>query len=421
MVATTLLSVAPQGVWSQSTVDAYMDSLASCRHRMDSIYSVRTSDSTFIADGLSVDGKYYRLFTPLTFYHQSAPKALSIHRDGYIDEADDAVDEALMHVYLTRPDLVASTESELIETGGIRSDFDVEVKEDINLTEMVDVTIPEEEVAIEEAEVEVTKPNFWTLKGDTYFQFLQNYFSDNWYAGGENSYSMVASLTLEANYNNQSKIKFENKLELKLGFQSSQSDSVHKFKTNNDLIRYTGLFGIQATKRWYYSLQLLAYTQFSRSFESNDETVYSDFLSPLTVNVGLGMSYEVSALDAKLTGNVNISPISYNLKYVDRLALAEDNGIDAGHHSQSDWGSQLTADLTWKFNDKLSWKTRFYFYTSYDNTLFEWENTLTITILKGISANLFVHPRFDDSVDRDDDLGYWQFKEYCSLGFSYEF
>ena len=49
----------------------------------------------------------------------------------------------------------------------------------------------------------------------------------------------------------------------------------------------------------------------------------------------------------------------------------------------------------------------------------EWENTFTFVVNKYISTNLFLYPRFDDGVKRDDKYGYFQFKEYVSLGFSY--
>jgi hypothetical protein len=51
----------------------------------------------------------------------------------------------------------------------------------------------------------------------------------------------------------------------------------------------------------------------------------------------------------------------------------------------------------------------------------EWENTFTLQVSKYISAQLFVYPRFDDTTKRDEDLGYWQLKEYSSIGFNYVF
>lgn len=71
--------------------------------------------------------------------------------------------------------------------------------------------------------------------------------------------------------------------------------------------------------------------------------------------------------------------------------------------------------------EMLKWKTRLYGYTSYERAELEWENTFTLQFNKWISAQLFVYPRFDDGVTRDDHHGYWQFKEYISIGFQYSF
>ena len=231
---------------------------------------------------------------------------------------------------------------------------------------------------------------------------------------------MVGQVTLSANYNNKSGVQLENILELKLGFLTSPSDTVHKFKTNNDLIRYTGRLGLQASKKWYYTLQLLAYTQFARGYKSNDKRVYSDFMSPFNLNIGLGMTYNLSAFDGKLTGKVNLSPFSYSWKYIDRKDLCAHYGI-GDHHAMDDFGSQITSEIAWKLSNIMLWKSRFYFYTTYSRAEMEWENTFQINLSKYISTNIFVYPRFDDSVGRDRDLGSWQFREYCSLGLSYAF
>lgn len=380
-----------------------------------------------------VDGRYYKLFAPLTFYHSVASNQLSIASDDP-DEVSQAIDNALMHVYLSRPDLIEVTETEQQESGTLRQDIiEQPIVQQVEMVEQAE-PMPEAPQA-EPVEVVIEKPKFWTRKGDFYLQFMQNYVSGNWYKGGESNYSAVGSLTLEANYDNKSKWKWDNKLEMKLGFQTSRTDSVHSFKANEDLFRYTGKVGLQAAKKWYYTLQVLAYTQFSRGFKSNDIRTFSDFMSPLNISIGLGMDYKVEWLDKKLTGTVNISPLAVNYRYVDRSAFRKKNdinttdfdwfpsryGIDDGKHHLTDFGSQVTASLEWKINDNVTWKTRFYGFTSYHRAELEWENTFALRVSKYITANLFLFPRFDDSNKWDDKLGYWQFKEYSSLGFSYNF
>jgi hypothetical protein len=264
---------------------------------------------------------------------------------------------------------------------------------------------------------------------------MQNYVSDNWYKGGESTYSLLGSFTAEANYDNRGKWKWDNKLEAKLGFLTAKSDSLHKWKSNEDLLRLTSKVGLQATKRWYYTLSLLAWTQFARGLKSNDHRTYSDFFSPFNLNAGLGMDYKVEAFKKKLTGTVNLSPLALNYRYVDRSLFPNQNsatptdyswfpsrhGVDADKHYKLDPGSQMTADLKWQLSETVTWKSRFWAFTSYKRSEVEWENTFQLKVSKYISANFFIYPRFDDGNKRDEDLGYWQFKEYTSLGLSYTF
>ena len=380
----------------------------------------------------SLNGQYYRLFTPVTFYHNVASSQLSLGAEE-ADATESAVDKALMNVYLNRPELVEATETQLEESGSLRDDIDQPIVQEMALVEKADPMPDEPEVT--PTDVLVTKPKFWTRKGDGFLQFMQNYVSGNWYKGGESNYSLMGNLTLEANYDNKSKWKWDNKLEAKIGFLTSRSDSLHKFKTNEDLLRLTSKVGLQATKRWYYTLQFIGYTQFARGLKSNDLRTFSDFLSPFNLNLGLGMDYKVEAFDKKLTGTVNLSPFALNYRYVDRTIFPKNNsrdnmeydwfpsryGIDDGKHHLLDFGSQVTADLEWKLSENVKWKSRFYAFTIYKRAEIEWENTFILQVSKYITANIFLYPRFDDANARDDDLGYWQFKEYTSIGFNYSF
>ena len=369
----------------------------------------------------SLDGRYYRLFVPLTFYHNVADKQLALESESAgKDQVADAVDAALLNVYLNRPDLVGSTETELEETGNILVDVNKPIENQVEFVEKVEEPVIDLPTP-DSVDVLVQKPQFWTKKGDGFLQFMQNFVSGNWYKGGESNYSMVGSLTLEANYDNKNKWKWDNKLEMKLGFLRSRTDSLHKFKSNEDLIRLTSKVGLQATKRWYYTLQLQAYTQFTQGYKSNDPKVYSDFFSPFNLNLGLGMDYKAESKDKRLMGTINLSPVSINYRYVGRLALGPSYGLDEGKHSKVEFGPNMTADLTWKINDVVSWKTRLFAFTSFKRAEIEWENTFELRVTKYISANLFLYPRFDDASLYDDDLGYWQFKEYSSVGFTYTF
>lgn len=397
----TLLPAKPRTLYER-----YIDSLQTMRQNLA---NVQTS---------SIKADYAPLFLPTTFYKGVSHRIFSYAKTDSISLTSQ-LDEALLNIYLHRPDLVRTTESQLDNIGPALEVNNAIKPKNQELTDIVAPKTAEPEYV--DANIKIYKPNFWNYSGDYYLQFLQNYVSNNWYKGGESNYSMVGSVTLQANYNNKQKVKWDNKLEMKLGFQTSQSDQIHKLKTSEDMLRYTGKIGFQATKKWYYTAQLIAYTQFMKGYKNNDPFVYSDFINPLNVNLSVGMDYEVSWFNKRLTGNIHLAPAAYNFKYVSRLDLSKRYGLKEGNHTLHDIGSECTIDLLWKMSDMIKWRTRLYGYTTYRRGELDWENTFTFQFNRYISSNLFIFPRFDDGAERDGKYGYWQLKEYASLGFSYSF
>ena len=431
-IITILLLIAASTAFAQAThrtrhnkakdtliVKSYTDSLRNYKLMLDST-SINIPDS-------DRDPRTFYIFAPATFYYSVAKDLLQTNDDNQAKQPYDSsrdMDKIMMNIYLNHPNLVAKSERSLNRIGAVHKEMDAPIKNKVQLVTKTDA-LPIEEDDEEHfnlpMEIVVKKPNFWKYSGDYYLQMLQNYVSSNWYKGGESNYSMVASVTMQANYNNKQKVKLDNKLEMKLGFQTSRGDTLHSFKTSEDLIRYTGKLGLQASKKWYYSLQLIAYTQFMRGYKSNDKKVYSDILSPLNINLSVGMDYNVVWFNKKLTGNIHLAPLAYNFNYVGRKELATRYGLDEGKHTLNDFGSECTVDLTWAFTNTIKWKTRLYGYTTYERAEVEWENTISFQFNKYITSNLFIYPRFDDGAKKDESHGYWQLKEYMSIGFAYSF
>ena len=77
-------------------VRAYTDSLTQLRQRIDSLTTATQKADTDYA----YRNQYYRLFVPLTFYHDIVQKRFSIGGD----TTSTVLDEALMDVYFRRPD-----------------------------------------------------------------------------------------------------------------------------------------------------------------------------------------------------------------------------------------------------------------------------------------------------------------------------
>ena len=399
----------------------YSDSLVAFQQKINE----RIADTE--EDAVQADGRFYMLFAPFTFYHTPAQKALRLSNNSEdMDPVSNEIDYTLLAMYLKRPDLVVNSESQLRRIGGVSADIIAPIQQDVELVDMETPEFIEQETDSLVAPV-VTKPNFWTIKGDYFLQGLQSYISGNWYKGGESNYSILGSITMEANYNNKQKVKWDNKLEMKLGFLTSKSDSVHSFKASEDLIRLTSKLGLQASKRWYYTIQLMAATQFTRGFKSNDRRVYSDFMSPFNLNISIGMDYSVEAWNKKLTGNIHLAPLAYNMKYVSRDWFEENvwmpkrYGIDLDKHVLHDFGPNFTVELKWAISDNINYQTRMYGFSSFKRVEWEWENTFTFQFNKYISTKLFIYPRFDDSTVHDQHHGYFQFQEFMSLGFNYSF
>ena len=133
----------------------YMDSLAVCRQQVDSLS----------ASAYRIEGGAYRLFVPLTFYHQPTRRSLGMRpQDQTTDDAEQVVNAALMHIYLNRPDLVSNDESRLRQRGTVRRDMEKTIKQEVVLTEKA-APVADELLPVE-TEVLIKKPNFWTFSGD---------------------------------------------------------------------------------------------------------------------------------------------------------------------------------------------------------------------------------------------------------------
>lgn len=383
----------------------YLDSLQIAKD--SSLYSKHKNKNKETAKSI------VRMLMPIAFYKDIIHNAFSPSGE------EDSLSARLLHIYLQHPEWVNISSRQLEAQKSTLDDINRPIKHDAELVKKVEPEVPNPEVT--PVSVLITKPNFWTIQGDYSLQFLQNYISGNWYNGGESNYSALASVIMQANYNNKQKVKWENKIELRFGLQSSRSDSLHKYKTNDDLIRLTSKLGLQASKRWYYTVQMIAQTQFWHSYRSNDPAIYSDFLAPFNLNLSVGMDYTADWLNHKLKGNIHLAPLAYNMKYTRLLELTQRLGLKDGKHFLHDFGSEFTIDLEWKLLENLAWRTRLYGYTTYSRSEIEWENTFTFKFNRYISSKVFVYPRFDDGVTRIDDYGFWQLKEYLSLGFQYSF
>lgn len=367
---------------------------------------------------------YFPLFAGATFYNFPLQSQIGALPSPSVDTplrpiVTEEVARMLLTTYATSPQLFQHDLSNLPKDADPEPKPKKEAKPAPAPKPAVAPTKQEEFVDPNSFQLFVRRPNFWNFRGSFSTQFMQYYVSENWYKGGEDHNSIRSELTLEANYDNKQKLTFTNKLEMKLGFKSSEKDSERRYKTNTDLLRMTNKLGLKAVKNWYYTLSLQSWTQFYPGYNANDTKVYSDFMSPFESLFSIGMDYKYSKRNFEVTAA--LSPLAAKFKYVDRLALSTRFGLEAEKHSRIDLGSTMTIDTKWNVTKDIQWKSRLYFFTNYEQTQAEWENTISLKVNKYLSSKLFLHPRFDDGVKRKDDRSYFQFHEYLSVGLDLSF
>ena len=263
----------------------------------------------------------------------------------------------------------------------------------------------------------ILKADKWHWKGDHTLQMQQTALSDNWYKGGENNMSVISQQKLVVNrYDENAKTTFDMIIDLKLSGYYTKADTLHAMKVSDNQLSLDMKYGYKAWKKWYYSTQIYAKTPIFDQYQSNNAQTKATFLSPLEVNVSVGMDYKYTSPNKKFVYSLMLAPLSYNLKYVrdDRINPVS-YGIDEGEFSKHEFGSTLTSKLDWKMGKNVSWSSRLYCFTSYSSVLVEFENTFNFNISRFFSARVYAYPRFDD--DRDNRL---QMKEMLTFGFSYQ-
>ncbi len=329
----------------------------------------------------------------------------------------------LARFYTKYPSLVTQTEETVRNQGLFRKDVKDKLETEDRLSDKVTAAnlMPSLD---EKVEVVTRRPNFWKFSGNASLQFTQNYFSDNWYQGGENNYSGNSNINLQLNFDNQKKLTWSNRLEFQLGFQTSESDERRTFRPTSNRICYTTNFGYKAVKTLYYSGQVRIQTQVVPNYRANSTEVTTDMFSPMDITIAPGLKYDIAyGKKKRFTGTLNIAPLAYSIRYCNRDKLVRNFGIDEGHHSTHTFGPNITLNTTWRICNQITWNSNIYWFSNLHSNKVEWTNTFNFTVTKLISAQLYLYPRYDDSAVnfKNKNGKYFMFKEYLSMGLNYSF
>jgi len=333
---------------------------------------------------------------------------------------DRQVNKVLLKFYLEHPDKVVGNESYFADLKSFDAIQGSDVPRQEDMKQYMMVANPAENTNAE-VNLLIMKPNFWKYSGSGSIQFTQNSLSDNWYQGGENTNAMYSELILHANYDNKRGIQFENTMEMKLGFITAPSDTVHAYKTNSDMFRLYSKLGVRAIKNLYYTVAVELKTQIFPNYRTNSNVKVSDFLTPLQLKFTLsGLDYKYSK--NRMSLSVLGSPFTYKHVYLRTTNIASPSSFEVkeGRRSADIFGSELTVKVNWKIRDNITWDSKFDFFTTYSKVTLNWENTLNFKLSRYLSSRLFFHSRFDDGVTlTEDNRSYFQFKEMLTFGLSY--
>jgi hypothetical protein len=279
---------------------------------------------------------------------------------------------------------------------------------------------------------------YWTSGFESALQFSQNYVSENWHKGGSSNLNIYSKNYMKYNYN-RDKIQITNEGEITANIYNAPKDTLRNYKIGNDIVRLHSNIGYKAFEKWFYTYDIEFITQLFTNHEENTNTIYSAFLSPFYINMGIGMKYDLSKSFTQRHKNlklsVNIAPLAYTYQYSVKkgpeMNLArhkfeeKKNPVEGENnykHVRHIFGPSVRADMTMTFNRNISWQSRFYFKTNFEENLVEFENTLILAITRHFSTRLYLYPRYDDKevIVDGKKQSYFQLNQLLSFGFNYK-
>lgn len=269
----------------------------------------------------------------------------------------------------------------------------------------------------------------WKAGARFQLQASQNYISPNWYKGGESNLAGQLYAMGYCNYNNRSNLQWDNKIEWKLGVNSTISDTLRMVGVNEDLFRINSKLGMKAFKSFFYTAEFDFQTSLFNAYKPQTYIRTSAPFSPVRTNLSLGIDYKFRE---KLS--VFVSPLSYKLIYVadttrhasvrDDETIACLNGITDGSRMLNQLGALLRIGWAHQFNNSIEMEVKFSFFGNYVGQRKGIETDLEVIgnflINRFFSAKVSLNPRFDSTVaTADGQKPKLQFRELVSVGFNY--
>ena len=270
---------------------------------------------------------------------------------------------------------------------------------------------------------------YWRSSFSTDIKFSQNKTSANWFKGEINNMNIFTNSNISYNYA-RDKISLTNTLSTTFTISNALNDSIRKYAIGSDELRLRSNFGLKAIGHWDYSASAEFITSMGNKYISNTNTKNSAFLSPYTINSGVGMTYKLNpqfkSKYRSLNLSLSIEPFSIKYMYstnknINLASYFPKNENGDYEYILRTFGSTILMTNTIKFNRSISLYSRLYYFSNYDRVICEFENKLDYDISRFFSTTLYLYLRYDDGVAKNANSDtFLQVNELFSFGFSYK-
>lgn len=338
-------------------------------------------------------------------------------------ENDSLTEQLTVAEILVRDSLLAQAHRDSVELDSLK-EINARLREEVHNVPMVVIAKKSLVKDAEEDRNEVLRAiremrTPWRREAKIMVQLTQNYVSPNWYQGGSSSFAVLSIFKGTAGYYTE-RFTWENTGEWRAGGSTVSGDSLRKINTTDDLFRIYSKANYRAvTNKLYYSFSAEFETRLFNTYKANTREKKSAPLSPLRVNLALGLDYKpVPGL------SISFSPLAYKMVHVgDTLNMKQtDYSIPVGQKTLNDLGSSLRLEYVWKPVREIALEGKFYMYTNYRRVELDLELDCDFIINRFFSARIMLHPRYDNTVIyMDDERAKIQFRELLSIGFAHKF
>ncbi len=312
-------------------------------------------------------------------------------------------------------DLYRMTFDELPDPNGNKTRF-------IKKNTITDVEFDEDdENLIKKTQLIVKTPKLgpWQYKASSMAQFSESIISSNWYQGGNSNLAILGILSAQLTYDDKKNIQWDNSGEWRMGFNSVAGDSINPLSTNDDIFKINSKLGIKAGGNFFYSASVDFSTQIFNSYNGiNSRVLKTSFLTPVRLNIGVGLDYKYKKIWSLL-----ISPFSYKYIYLNNPEVNPNLfGVKAGQNLLSEIGSSFKITYSNLITKEIQLDSKFSFYTNYQKVEIDWETVCEMKINRFLSTRISFNPRYDNTViEKNGLVAKLQFKQFLSVGFSHKF